>query len=43
MKKRLAGLDMTELAETGAAAADRLTRLRERYAKTIKATGMHAE
>jgi tripartite-type tricarboxylate transporter receptor subunit TctC len=43
VKQRLAALDMTELAETGAAAADRLTRLRERYAKTIKATGMHAE
>ncbi len=43
VKKRLTGLDMTVLAETGAAAADRLAGLRDRYARTIKATGMQVE
>ena len=43
VKARLAGLDMDVLAETGATAAERLAGLRERYAKTIRATGMQVE
>lgn len=43
VKAKLAGLDMDVLAETGATASDRLARLRERYAKTIQATGMQVE
>ena len=43
VKTRLAALDMAVLAETGAAASDRLVRLRERYAKTIRETGMQVE
>lgn len=43
VKARLAALDMAVLAETGAAASDRLARLRERYAQTIRETGMQVE
>ena len=43
VRKRLASLDMDVLAERTDAARQRLTRLRDRYAKTIAATGMRAE
>jgi tripartite-type tricarboxylate transporter receptor subunit TctC len=43
VRKRLASLDMEVLAEPSDAARQRLDRLRERYARTIAATGMRAE
>lgn len=43
VKARLSSLDMAVLNETGTAASERLARLRERYAKTIAATGMQLE
>ncbi len=43
IKARLDGLDLTIEAETGAAAAQRLEGLRNRYAPTIKSTGMQIE
>ena len=43
VRKRMASLDMDVLAEPGEAARQRLARLRNRYAKTIAATGMRAE
>ena len=43
MKTRLGALDMAVLAETGAAAAARLAKLRQRYGETIRATGMQVE
>ena len=43
VRKRMASLDMDVLAEPGEAARQRLARLRDRYAKTIAATGMRAE
>ncbi|MGI9152192.1 MAG: Bug family tripartite tricarboxylate transporter substrate binding protein [Limnohabitans sp.] len=43
IKARLDGLDLTIEAETGAAAAQRLEGLRNRYAPIIKSTGMQIE
>ena len=43
VKKRLSSLDMDVLAERTDAARQRLAQLRDRYAKTIAATGMRAE
>ena len=43
VQKRLDGLDMQVLAEAGPAAAERLVKLRQRYEKTIRATGMQVE
>ena len=43
IKARLASLDMVPLAETGAAAAQRLAAASERYGAVVRATGMKAE
>ena len=43
VQETLRNLDLTILNETGAAADERLTKSRERYATTIKATGMKLE
>jgi tripartite-type tricarboxylate transporter receptor subunit TctC len=43
VRKRLSSLDMDVLAERTDAARQRLAQLRDRYAKTIAATGMRAE
>jgi tripartite-type tricarboxylate transporter receptor subunit TctC len=43
IQARLAALDMAVEAQTGPAASQRLTELSERYAKTVRATGMKVE
>ncbi|MDH6593665.1 tripartite-type tricarboxylate transporter receptor subunit TctC [Variovorax sp. TBS-050B] len=43
LRSRLATLDMVPLAETGAAAADRLAANRARYGRIVKATGMKVD
>jgi hypothetical protein len=42
-RSRLAALDLEVLMETGSTASGRYDALRERYLKTIQATGMQVE